>query len=134
MADATTTARELNRLYWESELSISDIADRLDISRRALYDGIRPYPAGEPCPECGTELGYRNRTALENGEAECPNCGYETELDADGAPSGARPADGHPPRVPSRPVPRMGSGPVLGTAFLTGLALGALAASVFHRR
>ena len=134
MADATT-ARELNRLYWESDLSVSEIADRLDISRRALYDGIEPLPAGRPCPECGEELVFRNRTAAENREAECPECGHETTLEPGDGPS--RPMASAPSRkepLRRRAVPVPGSGPVLGTAFLTGLVVGALATSLFHRR
>ncbi|MDX1674124.1 MAG: hypothetical protein R3314_04900 [Longimicrobiales bacterium] len=131
-----TTARELNRLYWESDLSVSDIADRLDISRRALYDGIEPLPAGRPCPECGTELVFRNRTAAENREAECPECGHETTLEngdeRSSRPMASAPAGEEPLR--RRSVPAPGTGPVLGTAFLTGLVVGALATSLFHRR
>ena len=39
-------AAEANRLYWETEQSVADIAQQLDISRRALYGAVRPLPAG----------------------------------------------------------------------------------------
>lgn len=135
MADANTQ-RELNRLYWESDASVSDIADRLDISRRALYDGIEPRPAGEACPECGAALVFRNRTALENREASCPRCGFETELDA-ATPAAERPREpGRPstPRSGRRTLSEMDTAPVTGTAFLAGLALGALTAYLVQRR
>lgn len=88
--DDPQTREELNRRYWESDASVSEIADELDISRRALYDGIEPLPAGVPCPACGGMLGFRNRTAAENQEVECAECGRELALgDARGAPAGA---------------------------------------------
>lgn len=129
------TRRELNRLYWDSDASVAEIADRLDISRRALYDGIEPRPAGAPCPECGTPLGFRNRTALEAGEAECPACGRtgpvpegpteEPQVEQERAAG---------PLSPTRRVPQPGGGPVLGLALLAGLALGALALYLYRRR
>lgn len=147
MADPNTD-RELNRLYWESDASISEIADRLDISRRALYDGIRPQPAGRPCPECGAPLGFRNRTALENREAECPECGFAAGPDGagDGAKRAAGEADGASEDGASSPggrgdgtqppdhrrIPDAGN-PLVGTAFLAGLALGALATFLTRR-
>ena len=137
MADPNTQ-RELNRLYWESDASVSEIADRLDISRRALYDGIEPHPAGQPCPECGAPLGFRNRTALENREAECPECGYETELSEPEEASGTTGAAGEGSPAPKEPLatrrlPDAGSGPVLGTAFIVGLLVGALVTFLIER-
>lgn len=134
MADANTQ-RELNRLYWESGASVSEIAGQLDISRRALYDGIEPRPTGRPCPACGASLVFRNRTALENREASCPECGHETELagtaaDGDGADT-AGPREPGPGR---RGLPELENPPVTGTAFIAGLALGALVAHLIQRR
>ena len=140
MADAHTND-ELNRLYWESDASVSDIADRLDISRRALYDGIVARPAGVACPECGAELTYRNRTALENREAECPKCGFDTELTQTEEPERTREApepgdaadDADQPIGPPRPLPTAGSGPVLGGAFVAGLTIGAMVTYLLNR-
>lgn len=137
MADPNTE-RELNRLYWESDASVSEIADRLDISRRALYDGIEPHPAGQPCPECGAPLGFRNRTALENREAACPECGHETQLGEaeEGAlPPGSGREGSATSREPltSRRLPDADSGPVLGTAFIAGLLIGALVTFLIER-
>lgn len=127
--DDRETREELNRLYWESDESVAEIADRLDISRRALYDGIEPRSAGAPCPQCGAALGFRNRTAAENREAECESCGHEVTL-------GSEPE--RPPQVeqereaaplsPTRRVPVSSvsaSGPVLGILLLAGIGLGA---------
>lgn len=128
------TRREINRLYWESDESVSDIGDRLDISRRALYDGIDPLPAGAPCPECGAGLGFRNRTSAENREAECAECGREVRLDPE--------ADGPEPQVeqeqraaalsPSGDV-YVGNAPALGFMLLCGIGVGAAVTYLFHR-
>ncbi len=136
------TREEINRLYWESDASVTEIGDRLGISRRALYEGIEPRPAGVPCPECSAPLGFRNRTAAENREAECPECGRELEVPADDPES---PGDGREPDAaqraraasqlsPPRKVPPAGSAPVLAAALLVGLTLGALLASILRRK
>lgn len=128
MLDADTSA-ELNRLYWESDRSVGEIADQLDLSRRALYAGIEPRPAGAPCPECGEGLVYRNRTALENREAECPDCGRPVELeDQRAAPAGDLAGPDVERHWRPVPLPRAdsGSGPLLAIALLGGLALGAV--------
>lgn len=133
MVDAETSA-ELNRLYWDSDLSVGDIADRLDLSRRALYDGIEPRPAGAPCPDCGEGLVFRNRTAQENGEAECPECGRTMEL-ADRHDDEAEPEVEQEWRAaPLSPMDRPGSGPLLAIALLGGLALGVVLAYVKRSR
>lgn len=141
MADDQTRA-EINRLYWGSDASVGDIADRLGVSRRALYDSIDPTPAGEPCPDCGSELQFRNRTAAERRDASCPECGREERLT--GGPSGgadllrdpqveqmARGARRSP--MPTRDVPASASAPAVGGALLAGLAAGALIAYAVRR-
>jgi hypothetical protein len=80
---------DANRLYWETNASVAEIADQLAISRRALYDAIEPRPAHAPCPECGVILVFRNRTAAERRRAECLECEMEMaleELAGGGAP------------------------------------------------
>lgn len=119
---------ELNQLYWETDRSVSDIADQLEISRRALYDGIEPRPAGVACAECGAPLGYRNRTALENREAECAECGLTLELEEDEAYAAEPEVEqfrAASELSPVRRVPASGDGPVLGLLLLAGLAAGA---------
>jgi len=69
-----------NALYWESDDSVNDIADRLDLSKGALYSLVEPLPADEACPECAGELEFPNRTAREKGYVSCPECGLEEEL------------------------------------------------------
>lgn len=127
------TLRELNRLYWESNASVSQIADRLDISRRALYDGIHPQPAGRRCPECGAQLVYRNRTALENREAECPDCGFESALEASPPPAGAEHDPSSDLSSDGGRFPALDRTPALGAAFVAGLALGTAVAGLIRR-
>lgn len=132
MAERQDTDADINRLYWESDLPVAEIAERLGVSRRALYDGIRPRPAGIPCPSCGGELGFRNRRAAESREAECAACGTGQVVpgSADGRGSAGRSkgsAEATPRRRPPQPdhAPERGSGPVLGAAMVAGLAVGA---------
>lgn len=127
------TLRELNRLYWESNASVSQIADRLDISRRALYDAIQPQPADRRCPECGAPLVYRNRTALDNREAECPECGFEGALDPSPTPAGAEPDPAGDASSGGRRFPELDRTPALGAAFVAGLALGTAVARLIRR-
>ncbi len=131
--DERATREELNRRYWESDESVSGIADSLDVSRRALYDAIDPQPADAACPACGGALGFRNRTSAENREAECQECGNEVRLDRDRGD--AEPVEQERVVGSLSPVPRStpGSGPAAGVMLLLGMALGAGAAYFFRR-
>lgn len=72
--ETETHGSEANRLYWDTETSVGEIANQLGVSRRALYEAIDPRPAGLPCPECGSEMLFANRSALASGTARCPSC------------------------------------------------------------
>lgn len=72
-------APEANRLYWESDVSVNQIAERLEISKGRLYEVVRPLPAGLPCPRCGEQMVFPNRTAREKGFLTCRACGLEEE-------------------------------------------------------
>lgn len=72
-------ATKVNRLYWESDRSVNQIASDLSVSKGTLYDLVDPLPAGLPCPKCGEEMTYPNRTARERGFLDCPACGFEEE-------------------------------------------------------
>jgi len=84
-------AVEANHLYWRTEEPVARIADRLDLSRRALYDLVLPLGSGAACAACGAELGYPNRSARSHGEAVCPECGVREYV----APAAVSP-DGGP--------------------------------------
>jgi len=69
-----------NALYWTSDESVNQIAEDLDLSKGALYDLVEPQASGLPCPRCGEEMEYPNRTARDKGFVTCPAC----ELEEDG--------------------------------------------------
>ncbi|MBX6364738.1 MAG: hypothetical protein IRZ00_12790 [Gemmatimonadetes bacterium] len=155
---------EANRLYWESDASVGDIADRLGLSRRALYEALEPAPTGESCRECGTILVFHNRLARSGGEAQCPGCGLEQSIAAlrqatadagaalrrhAGASRGAPPTTEAQPALTLRPAgapaPGYAASPAavatprgrlaaLGGAVLAGAVAGAVTVLVLRRR
>ena len=72
-------AERANTLYWDSDDSVNDIAEGLDLSKGTLYNLIRPRATALACPECGSALEYPNRTARDKGFLTCPGCGLEEE-------------------------------------------------------
>lgn len=72
---------QANRLYWETEDSVADIAERLELSRRALYDMVEPLPTGTTCEVCGGPLVFDNRSARAAGQSNCPVCRETGALD-----------------------------------------------------
>ena len=150
MADDETRER-INRLYWDSDASVGEIADQVGVSRRALYDAIEPRPASRSCPECGGALGFRNRTAAEGGEAECADCGFTTALRVGAADTGQdlatdrgrEPGFEEPeveqearagPKTPVRRLPPPHGGAAMSAALLAGIAAGAVTAYLLRRR
>ena len=79
-------AEEIRRLYWESDLSVKKITERLDITSATLYDALEPAPAGARCTACGGAMTYRNRTARVNGDMTCAGCGRERREDGSERP------------------------------------------------
>jgi hypothetical protein len=81
---------EANRLYWETDTSVAGIAEQLHLSRRALYDVLRPGAAGVKCAVCGGNMVYENRSARSAGQPVCSVCGArpgsEPELTASPEP------------------------------------------------
>jgi hypothetical protein len=78
-SDQTGLSDEANRLYWDSDESVNQIGEKLGLSKGVLYGMLAPLPAGLPCPQCGEEMVFPNRTAREKGFVECPSCGMEEE-------------------------------------------------------
>lgn len=135
---------EANRLYWETEDSVASIADRLDVSRRALYDAVQPMRAGVGCPSCGDQLAFENRSGRKLGMAVCPSCGFEQQLEPEAEPAAAM-SDGPALEVVrgDAPVDRLldlrdpdlrHRAVVLGGAAIAGVALGTVAAMIAMRR
>ncbi len=80
--DQDARFEEANHLYWESDQSVNQIGETLDLSKGVLYGLISPLPAGLPCPGCGEEMAFPNRTARDKGFLVCPDCGMEEEAAA----------------------------------------------------
>ena len=74
-------AERVNHLYWETESSVAEIANELNISRRALYELIEPLPTGVECSKCSAELRFANRSAKATNAARCIVCGSERVID-----------------------------------------------------
>lgn len=66
-----------NRLYWESDASVNEIAEQLDLSKSALYQLIEGLDADQSCDDCSGPLEYANRTARDKGVLRCPSCGTD---------------------------------------------------------
>lgn len=93
--DAADTQERANELYWASDESVNSIANEMGLSKGSLYHLVRPLPAGLPCPRCGSEMEYPNRTARDKGFLTCPTCDLEEDEEivreawqADGEPDG----------------------------------------------
>jgi hypothetical protein len=74
-----TREARANDLYWDSDASVNDIAEALDLSKGTLYGMIHPRDAGLACPECGGGMEHPNRTARDRGFVTCAACGLEEE-------------------------------------------------------
>lgn len=83
MEEKAAAAIEVNRLYWDTDDSVAEISNRLNVSRRAMYEMIEPMAAGIECASCGAELYYNNRSARGSGVARCLVCGKERAVDVD---------------------------------------------------
>jgi hypothetical protein len=130
--DASQTA-EANRLYWNNEASVGEIATRLNISRRALYELLEPRPADVPCSECGTDTVFVNRSSLTSGLARCPSCEAETAVPASRSErerNAGIPATVTNSQNSAAPPLRL----TLGGAALAGAVLGAVATFIITRR
>lgn len=147
-------AADANRLYWESELSVSAIAEKLGISRRALYEALEPEASGVGCPDCGQPLAYANRSAQLAGEAQCVGCGLEADVPVrrKGEPAVAPAASARAASILEEPEAEQEevAGPsapldldalalreravMIGGAALAGIVIGALAAFVAKKR
>ena len=133
--DPTLLARA-NALYWDSDTSVNDIADELDLSKGALYGMIRPRETGLACPECGGPLQYANRTARDKGMVSCPECGFEEEeelVEAVALEAGDQPAPAPPGSRGVVSPPSTVSLRTLVVSTLLGLAAGLAIGQVTRR-
>lgn len=79
VSEGTDLRERANVLYWESEESVNQIADELDLSKGALYGLLEPLDSGLPCPRCSAGMEYPNRTARDKGFLACPECELEED-------------------------------------------------------
>lgn len=70
-----------NELYWQSDQSVNQIAEDLDLSKGTLYQAVQALESDVDCPRCWSGLVYPNRTAREKGFLTCPECGFEGHLE-----------------------------------------------------
>lgn len=135
-------AAAANRMYWESDESVADIAAQFDFSRRALYDAVQPLPTGVPCDVCGNELAFENRLARKSGQATCPSCGAVRE-GVEAIATGPHAVDASTDTVEERSADGRGGGRsadmrqravLLSGAALAGIAIGGVATWLARRR
>ena len=68
-----------NALYWESDRSVNQIADEMELSKGMLYEMIHPLRSGRPCPRCSSDMEFTNRTARERALLTCSSCRFEAD-------------------------------------------------------
>lgn len=126
MVSANEATTEANRLYWETELSVADIAEQLELSRRALYDAIVPLVVADlVCEICGGGMVYENRSARAAGRAICLRCRDRDE-------AGPETSESLPEEDDDRAVSARNLR--VGGAMLAGAVLGAAATFLVVRR
>lgn len=124
---------QANSLYWESDASVNEIAEQLDLSKGALYGVVEPLDAGAPCPECGGALEFPNRTARDKGMVTCPVCGMEEELELVEAVALDTPDAVAPPPPPASELPSAVPFRTLVASTLLGLAAGIAIGQITRR-
>ncbi|CAN5780166.1 hypothetical protein BH23GEM3_BH23GEM3_03620 [soil metagenome] len=150
-ADSIDQLREqANEQYWTSSETVSQLAERLGISRNAMYSSVQPMPAGASCMQCDEPLVFTNRTSRTARTATCPACEAQVSLDAGLAtpPAGndlgpgtavpVAPANGSQSRwedwkedAATVPAERVA---MIGGAAALGVAIGAAAVKVIRKR
>ena len=127
-----------NALYWDSDHSVNQIAESLELSKGTLYNLVGPRPAGLPCPRCSEEMEYPNRTARDKGFLTCPGCDLEEDEESvrkewrsaarasDGGTVVVKPGDGQGARAAAQDL-ALDNRAMVGTALLGVAAAFALA-------
>lgn len=81
VAQTTERLREqANELYWKSSETVEQLANRLGMSRNAVYSSVRPVPAGAVCEQCNEPLVFTNRSNRAARVATCPSCERQVTL------------------------------------------------------
>lgn len=79
--NADEAYRQANDLYWNSDLTVDQVAEQAGLSRHALYAAVEPLAVDVACDACGGALEYPNRSSRAAGRATCAACGAEQELE-----------------------------------------------------
>ena len=130
-----------NRLYWESDETVADVARQLEMSQSTLYAAVEPRPTGIACSRCGAATHYLNRTGRAAGEAVCSACGSVTQAGAEATRAVAAPdasAEGATDKLrrfkedlSAVPAERAA---LIGGAAALGVAVGAAAVKVVRKK
>ena len=75
--DQDALYEEANRLYWESDQSVNQIGEALDLSKGVLYGLIAALPAGLPCPSAGRRWSSRTGRPGKKGSSPAPSAGWK---------------------------------------------------------
>jgi hypothetical protein len=144
--DIDSVPERANRLYWESETRVDDVAGQLGISRNALYAAVRPIRAGVMCAGCGGAMEFANRSRRAAGEASCAECGATARVDPGAAPGPAPVAELPAPEKEEGAADRLRRfrgdlaavpperAALIGGAAALGVAVGAVAVRAARRR
>ena len=126
-------AADANRRYWDSDVSVNQIAEDMGLSKSSFYGLIEQLETGLACPDCRAELVFPNRTARDRGMVSCPACAFEAHADEvldtaedDGA--------GVEPRGTFNLIASASSTRVLAGTALLGVAAGLILGSILRRR
>ena len=128
---------EANRLYWETDRPVAEIAESLDLSRRALYEAVQPIQADTACAVCGTMMHYANRSARDTRQSTCYTCATSSPQEP---PAREAEAWTWSPAVPQDGAAASPSSDLrdrawrLGSAALLGAVIGAAATHLLLRR
>ena len=144
-SQSDTAHERANRLYWETDNRVDEIAAEVGMSRSALYNAVQPLAAGVTCADCGEPAVFPNRTRRDAGEAVCSACGVvaptavvsQAQGAEESAPvaegDGSAPARAHgwkealPEVTPERAA-------LIGGAAALGAALGTVAVRAIRRK
>ena len=110
------------KLYWQSGMSVNQIAEEMDLSKSRLYGLVQPLPAESPCPECQSDVVFPNRTAMQKGFVSCSSCSFKGEADGALTPADIEEPASRNAHVLARPGP--GAKRVLWGSALLGVAAG----------
>ena len=68
--------KELNEFYWATNISTTEIAAHFGVKNLSPF--IIPISASDNCPNCGSILVYKTRSARKSEEKNCVSCTHQT--------------------------------------------------------